>query len=115
VKTYLGQHAAGLPWDGQTLLYGWVVVGVVVWVLAVLRIRAAQLGWLGYTGVTTAMAYAGTTGPSAPIVAGIVVVAAVVLGIPVARRGPADAQDVYVVPIEAERSGRDTPVRERVA
>jgi hypothetical protein len=115
VKAYLGQHAAGLPWDGQTLLYGWVVVGVAVWVLAALRIRAAQLGWLGYAVATAAMAYAGATGPSAPIVAGIVVVAAVVLSIPVARRGPADAPDVYVVPVEADRSGRDAPVRERVA
>lgn len=34
VKTYLVGHAVGLPWDGQTLLYGWVVAGLVVWMLA---------------------------------------------------------------------------------
>jgi hypothetical protein len=56
VKAYLADHAGGLPWGGATLLHAWVVTGVVVWALAVLRIRAAQVGWVGYVVATAAMA-----------------------------------------------------------
>jgi hypothetical protein len=108
-------RASGLPWSGAGLLHAWVIVGVVVWVLGVFRVRAAQLGWVGYVAATTAMTYAGAARPSAAIAAGIVVTAAVVLSIPVARRGGNDPDVVVVPPDPDQRVRRRAPVADTVA
>lgn len=110
VTAYLGEHSRGLPWTGEQLLLGWATTGLVLWGLAVSAVRAAQLAWPLYVVATAAMAYQGTTGPSAPVVAGIVAVAGLVLAVPALRRG-ADTNTRVVVAAPAPVSAAGPAAR----
>ncbi|MFF3666204.1 hypothetical protein [Microtetraspora malaysiensis] len=83
VRTYLNEHAAGLPITAEALWKAWVVVAVVLWLLGLFRSWGVRLAWTLYGAGTVAMVYAGSPPAGQALAAGVAVLAWAVLSLPV--------------------------------
>ena len=71
IRIYLDTHATGLPATAAQLWTTWLVTGGVLLLIAAAGSLGARIGWTVFGALTTAMAYAGTTGHGQALAAGL--------------------------------------------
>ena len=103
VRAYLDTHAGGLPATAGQLWTTWLITAGVLLLIASAGSPGARIGWTVFGALTTAMAYAGTTGDGQALAAGVTAAVWALLSIPAFARRRGGGHEITVITTPAPR------------